>query len=269
MYEVVEISLGDLTRLYRYKLQGLYKANFDLKGFAYPWLVSSRQWRPGEKVLDVGAAYSPLPMHLQETYGCEVWVVDDYGTQSGETFWLRGQSPQQHIDSHPNVKFVLERLGEPARSSLPLQYFDVIYSLSTLEHVPTSMLQQVWRHMDALLKPGGEMFHAVDLAFPSNRGLKKVLGAMLFDIFYYLAPRSLQVRWAMATPKAYARLVFQTLGVHYPLEKHLSVLNMILNPDVLSEGYEIGLNRITKDGMVHYRYQRVATLLMRLKKRHD
>ncbi len=266
MYDVIDVSLGNLSRLYQYKLQGLYKANFNLKGFAYPWLLSSHQWQPNEKVLDVGAAYSPLPMHIQETYGCEVWVADDYGMQSDEPFWMRGQSPQEHIRSHPNIKFVLERLGNPAQSSLPSNYFDVVYSLSTLEHVPTYLLPAVWQHMDALLRPGGEMLHSVDLAFPSNRGLKKVIGAILFDSFYALAPRSLRIRWGMATPRAYLRLVFQALNIRYRLDKSLSVLNMILNPDILSEGYEIGLNRILKDKWTDYKYRRVATLLIHLKK---
>jgi hypothetical protein len=42
---------------------------------------------------------------------------------------------------------------------------------------------------------------------------------------------------------------------------------MVLNPDILSEAYEIGMNRIVKEKMTNYRYQRSGTLAIRLKKR--
>lgn len=60
MYRLIEASLADLTRLYPYKQQELFRADFSLKGFEYPWILSSRDWQPGEKVLDVGAAQMSL-----------------------------------------------------------------------------------------------------------------------------------------------------------------------------------------------------------------
>jgi ubiquinone/menaquinone biosynthesis C-methylase UbiE len=266
-YEVLEVSLGSVSRLYQYKLSDIYGAHFNLKGFDYPWADTCRTWKKGEKVLDVGAAYSPLPLHIHETYGCEVWVADDYGLKSGQPFWTRGNSPQEYVVQHPEIKFVLERLGDPKQSSLPEKYFDIIYSISALEHVPQSLTQAVWRHIDLLLKPGGELIHAVDIGFPSNRGLAKVLAAELFDMFYFLSPAFIRVACCMATPKAYARLALKTLGVTARLGDELSVLNMVLNPDILTEGYKHGFNRILKDGMTDYCYQRAGTLLLRLRKR--
>ena len=266
-YEVLEISLGSLSRLYQYKLSDTYGAHFSLKGFDYPWADTCRTWKKDEKVLDVGAAYSPLPLHIHETYGCEVWVADDYGLKSGQPFWTRGISPQEYIAQHPEIKFVPERLGDPEQSNLPEKYFDIVYSISVLEHVPLNLTQAVWQHIDLLLKPGGELIHALDIDFPSNRGLAKVLAAELFDMFYFLSPSSMRVTHCMATPKAYARLALRTLGVVARLGNELSVLNMVLNPDILTEEYSYGINRIQKDGMTDYRYQRTGTLLMRLRKK--
>jgi len=266
MYEVVEISLGDLSRLYHYKMEESYGAGFSLKGFDYPWLITSRAWSKDEKVLDVGAAYSPLPAHIQQTYGSEVWVADDFGLKSDDLFWTRGKSAEEHIAEHGEIKFVLERLGNPEESRLPRAYFDVLYSLSVLEHVPQALMERVWRHMDILLKPGGEMFHAIDLSFPSNRGLRKVFGAMVFDAAYPLVPHSLRVRRCMSTPSAYARLALRSLGVPGRVSKSLSVLNMVLNPEILTEEYVYGINRMLKDGMKDYHYQRTGTLLIHLKK---
>jgi hypothetical protein len=212
MYEILEVSLATLSRLYQFKQQDAFHVNFNIKGFDYPWLVTARPWKAGERVLDVGAAYSPLPVHLHKTFGCEMWAVDDFGG-SEDPFWQRYTSPQAYIEQHPERRFVLERLGDPQHSSLEPGYFDVIYSASVLEHVPASAQAAVWQHMDALLKPGGEMLHAVDVVFPSNAGLKKVLLTMLYDTFYGLLPRAMRQQRVFATPKSYARWACNTLGV--------------------------------------------------------
>ncbi|RPI34141.1 MAG: class I SAM-dependent methyltransferase [Chloroflexota bacterium] len=266
MYQLIEASLADLTRLYQYKQQEIFKTDFSLKGFDYPWIITSRDWKTGEKVLDVGAAYSPLPMYIQESCGVEMWVADDYGMNSNDPFWTRNASPQEHIAKHPEVKFVVERLGDSDGSALPRGYFDVIYSASVLEHVPYAILPEVWRHMDLLLKPGGEMLHAVDIPFPSNGGLKKVLMGLCLDAFNPLIPAGFRLRHFLATPRNYTRLVCSQLGVQPVKMQDISVLNMVLNPDILTESYAYGLKRIVKDNMKDYRYQRVGTLLLRFKK---
>ncbi len=266
MYEILEVCLADTNRLYQFKQQGIFGVDFNLKGFEYPWLLSSRSWQKGERVLDVGAAYSLLPIHIQQTYGCETWIVDDFGLESNEPFWTRHGSPHEHIAKYPEVRFVLERLGNPAQSSLPLGYFDVVYSASTLEHVPCTLTPQVWKHMDLLLKPGGEILCAIDLPFPSNGGLRYICLSLAFDVFYSLVPKRLRQRYCHRTPKGYTKLVFQTLGVSYKIGSGLSVLNMILNPETLTENYAIGFNRIIKDQMTNYRYQRMGALLLAMRK---
>ena len=266
MYEILEVSMADTNRLYQYKQQGIYGADFNLKGFEYPWILSSHSWQKGERVLDVGAAYSLLPIHIQQNYGCETWVIDDFGLESNEPFWTRHKSPHEHIAKYPEVRFVLERLGNPAQSSLPLGYFDVVYSASTLEHVSYALTPQVWKHMDLLLKPGGEILCAIDLGFPSNGGLQKICLALAFDAFYSLLPKRLRHGNYKLTPKFYTKLVFQTLGISYKIGSSLSILNIIINPETLAENYTIGFNRIIKDKMTNYRHGRTNALLLAMRK---
>jgi ubiquinone/menaquinone biosynthesis C-methylase UbiE len=266
MYQVIEVSLADLNRLYQYKQNDAFKADFSLKGFDYPWILCSHPWKPTEKVLDVGAAYSPLPIHIQREYGSEVWVADDFGLSSDDPFWTRNASPQEHIANYPEVKYLLERLGDPQESSLPENYFDVIYSASTLEHVPGELTGRVWKHMDYLLKPGGEMLHAIDVPFPSNGGLRKMVMAVIFDVTQGVLPKKMRMRHFLTTPKNYLRLVFEELGLQAGKWGDLSVTRMVLNPQVLTESYQAGLNRIVKDKMAGYQYQRVGSLLIHLKK---
>jgi len=269
MYALLETSLGDLTRLYQYKLEGCFKADFSLKGFDYPWIIKSHTWRPGEKVLDVGAGYSPLPLHIQQTYVVDMWIVDDYGLDSNESFWERNTSPHEYIAKHPEIKFILERLGEVEKSSLPKHYFDVIYSASVLEHVPYSLTPKVWEHMDQLLKVGGEMIHAIDIPFPSNGGIKKIIQVIGFDALIKIIPYNIKLRHHLATPKTYVHLVKDAIGIEKKSPINLSVLNMVLNPDILTESYAHGLNRILKDNITDYRYSRVGTLLLKMKKLSD
>lgn len=266
MYAVEEVSLGNLSRLYQYAQKNVHGAKFNLKGFDYPWTLSSHDWKAGEKVLDVGASYSPFPCFLQETFGCEVWAADDFGVDANDPYWTRERSPADYIQSHPGIKYVLERLGDPGKSSLPARYFDVIYSISALEHVPHALTPAVWRHMDLLLKPGGRMIHAVDFNFPSNLGLKKVLAGLLFDRLYFLAPRAMRTRYCFSTPLAYTRLATATLGMNFRSAKDLEIWNVVFNPDVLTEGYENGYKRITRDLIPGFKYQRVGTLLIKLRK---
>lgn len=265
-YQLLEASLADLDRLYKYKQDDLFKADFSLKGFDYPWIASSHCWQPSEKVLDVGAAYSPLPIYLQSTFGCEMWVADDFGMNSNDPFWMRNASPQEHVAKNPNIKFVFERLGDPGASSLPVGYFDVVYSASVLEHVPSQYIKKVWQHLDLLLKPGGEMLHAIDIPFPSNGGVKKMLLALGFDAFPFIFPKEFKTRHFLATPLTCARLALEELGVKPEPIKGLSSLNMALNPVILTESAASGLRRITVDKMASFHYLRVGSLMLRFKK---
>jgi hypothetical protein len=265
-YQILEISLADLDRLYKYHIEGTYGAAFGIKGFDYPWLISSYDWKSGIKVLDVGPAYSPMPLHLQKEFGCEVWAADDFGMTVDDEFWKRGASPQKYIAENPEIKYVLERLGNPAKSSLPSGYFDVVYSLSVLEHVPTSIMPLIWRHMDALLKPGGEMMHAVDLLFPSNGGLRKLIFSLFFDWFHALVPSRYKQNHVQATPLNYVRQVSRILGIRMGSIKGIDVLTMSLSPNTLVESYQYGLNRIVKDKMKNFQFQRFGSLMLRLRK---
>ena len=266
-YHVEEVSLADTRRLIGYQQAGVYGTQFNLKGFAYPWVLTSREWSGGERVLDVGAGYSELPMHIAGHLGCETWIADDFGQSVDDPFWRRRRDPEEHTRAHPEVRFVRERLGNPVQSSLPEAYFDVVYSISTLEHVPVSLLPAVWAHMALLVRPGGEMLHAVDIPFPSGGRVAPIAAAAAFDILFPLLPGSLCERFPMQTPKAHARRALAAVGAAPSGRlKGLGIVNMILNPDVVIDPLDTTYNRIVKDGMKGGGHWRVATLLIRLKR---
>lgn len=269
-YDIVGITLADTQRLFEYMQEGVFGGKFNLKGFDYPWIIKSRSWKKGERILDVGAAYSPLPIHIAKNYGCEVWVADDFGCSVDDSFWLRNQSHEEHIHSNPEVKYVLERLGDPQRSALPPGYFDCIYSASALEHVSSNQLRSVFRHMDHLLRPGGEMLHAVDIAMPTNRGLSHVVLAVLFDFLYPFIPFRLRQRFAFETPRSFARFAIKDLKtLPYRHSRNLSVINMVLNPEVMVESMQHTYNRIVKDGAQNQKHFRVTSLVLHMRKKSE
>ncbi len=267
MYEVLETSLATVSRSYDYQIRSIYGADFNnLKGFGSPWLLDSHHWKKGEKVLDVGGAYSELPIYIQKKYGCEVWVADDFGLDSAAAEWTRGRSPQEHIAANPQVKYVLERVGPMEKSTLPDHYFDVVYSLSALEHAGGLQTPSVWHHMDRLLKPGGELLHEVDVTFPSNTGIKGLLYASAFDLLFPVLPKSFRFKHCIATPRAYLRVALGNLGSPLKLTGNLSPIHMALDPDILAESYRHGLYRLTHDNIKDFRYKRFGALLIHLKK---
>jgi len=269
-YDVVEITLADTQRIFEYLQDGIFGGEFNLKGFDYPWIIQSRSWKKGERILDVGAAYSPLPIHIAKTYGCEVWVADDFGCSIEDSFWLRNQSHEEHIQHNPEVKYVLERLGDSKHSSLPVGYFDCIYSSSAIEHVPPSQLRSVFRHMDHLLRPGGEMLHAVDIALPTNRGLLHVMLAVFFDFLYPFIPFKIRQRFTYETPRSFVRFALKDLKVLLNRQgRNLSVINMVLNPEIMVESMQHTYNRIVKDGFKNQKHFRVTSLLLHLRKRAE
>jgi len=266
MYQIQEVSLADARRLLQYKHEGLFGADFNIKGFDYPWILQSRDWKRGERVLDVGAGYSTLPMHLSDTHGCEVWVADDYGMSSEEEFWTRGKKPQQHIQQHPDIRFVLERLGTPATSSLPENSFDCIFSASALEHVPPAMVADVWRHMDRLLKPGGEMVHAIDMKLPTHRGILSVLKGLALDLTAPLIPGSYRLENIFFTPRTYLRAVARAIPVKFDsLPHNFNVPAMVLDPALVMEPLDWAYNRM-REGDPEVPILRVTILLMHLRK---
>lgn len=101
MFKLIELSLADTHRFYQCKQTCLLELGFGLKDFDYGWLLASHDWKSDEKVLDVGGAYSQLPLYIQQYHGCETWVVDDFGINVNEQFWSRNKSPQEYIEKHP------------------------------------------------------------------------------------------------------------------------------------------------------------------------
>lgn len=266
-YEVVEISLADTRRLLGYKRLAKPDIHLNLKGFDCAWIINAIPAQAGLRVLDVGAGYSWLPSYLAKEKGCEVWAVDDFGYSEADPFWTRSMDPAEHIRAHPEIKYVLGRLGTGPAPDLPAGYFDCIYSASALEHVPPGHFSRVWADMDSLLRPGGTMLHALDIAFPTSRGLPHVVMAAGFDLVHPILPSSLRNRFLFETPQSCARAALRALGCpERNAGGRVGIVRMVLDPEVVTEPLDFTLNRLMKDGDERIRHFRVGSLLIHLVK---
>jgi len=266
-YQVIEAALADTRRLLGYKLRAEPEIHLNLKGFDCGWILDSVAWRPGLRVLDVGAGYSWLPIYLAREKHCEVWSVDDFGTWDSDPFWERSRDPAEYIRAHPEVKYVLGRLGEDRGLIFPA-------ATSTASTAPRLWSTCLWlgsptygRIWTACCARGGHMLHAIDIAFPTSRGAAHVLLAKLFDVLYLLLPKSVQTRFLFETPLSCVRAALRALGAPMRgVARRLSVVDMVIDPEVAVEPLEFTLNRLLKDGDARTRHFRVGSVLIHVLK---
>ena len=138
MLVLTHASLATVDELFRYKAQGFdlppfpgYTADqWGIKAHNRPWIVESGDWEKGQRVIEVGGAYSRLPEWLGTEYGVEPWIGDDFGEAGGETeMWSRSGRPegaaQTVPDSHLCVRDIWAVLSDVSGSPFQLDILRV------------------------------------------------------------------------------------------------------------------------------------------------
>jgi hypothetical protein len=167
-------SFATVDELFRFKLEGFELPPFPgytpdqwgIKAHNRPWIAASGRWRAGQRVIEVGGAYSRLPEWLGSTYDLEPWIGDDFGASTGTSeMWSRWGDPQKLPEMFPSVTYRFENFGPG--SGYEDGSFDRIFSVSTLEHVPVGQRVDVIRDIHRTLAPGGVELHSIDISIPS------------------------------------------------------------------------------------------------------
>ncbi|QJT09810.1 class I SAM-dependent methyltransferase [Oceanidesulfovibrio marinus] len=112
----------------------------------------------GAKVLEIGGGFSRLLEYLQDDV--EGWNLDKFeGWGNGPT----------DIPKDTGFKIVPNYIGAYDKN-IPDNYFDIVYSISVLEHInlEDEALDDVIQDMERVLKPGGFSVHCIDCRFPPN-----------------------------------------------------------------------------------------------------
>lgn len=113
-------------------------------------------------VLEVGAGWNTF---FDQHFGNELeyWMIDDGNWDPIDRF-------DEAIKERHSTHFVRSLLGSFC-PDLPDAYFDMVISVSVLEHVPQEKKPEVYKDMFRVLKPGGYIVHSIDDVLPVNGAL--------------------------------------------------------------------------------------------------
>jgi ubiquinone/menaquinone biosynthesis C-methylase UbiE len=121
----------------------------------------------GARILEVGGGASRILAHFKDTYEC--WNVDK----------LEGIGRGARQINSSGFHLVRDYIGN-FNPELRDNYFDLVFSISALEHVPDKSpirLGEILRDLNRVLKPGGYSLHCFDsILKPKKMWTNKLLG---------------------------------------------------------------------------------------------
>ncbi|MBS7530825.1 methyltransferase domain-containing protein [Hazenella sp. IB182353] len=132
------------------------------RAYEYVWLIEKIGDPRGKKILDIGAGITPLPIYLAYQ-GAEVYTVDfsemhDW-FEADRSHWFEwGYVDYQHV--HANIFSYQKNILD---MHFPNQYFDVIYSISVIEHMAAHDRRHLWNKMNKWLKDDQHLLLTLDL----------------------------------------------------------------------------------------------------------
>ncbi|PTM45281.1 class I SAM-dependent methyltransferase [Phreatobacter oligotrophus] len=127
----------------------------DMKDMQRCWVMKAilATAHPGAKLLEIGAG-EPVVAGLLARLGYDVTIIDPYdGCGNGPT------SFDHYCSEYPDVRFRREYLNE---LTVIEPEFDVIYSISVLEHVPLDNMANLFEGVRKASVEGAVYIHAVD-----------------------------------------------------------------------------------------------------------
>ena len=263
-----KFSFAKISELYDYHEKGIHNVDWGIKGHNHPWIIE-KEWKKDQNVLDVGAGYSDLANYLHQRYQVNAWVADNYGMEDGEALWSRWGNPKELQNKYPEVNYQYHNLGtESGYENLPENYFDVIYSVSAVEHIPKEQLFDVFSHMKKLLKPNSKMYHAIDIPIivrPKNNkmNLLYLIGGLTYLKYLDIRGNKKKLYYSIAN----SWLKFLKSILNLKLDKNCKVensnLKLALDPNILNEPPEI-VFKIYPPKEKSKSYHRSASLLVEI-----
>lgn len=230
MLTVTSAKFALVEELFKYKEEnfklklfpGYTLDQWGIKAHNRPWIDAVGNFRPKEKIIEVGGAYSTLPEYLMDKYQLEAWVGDDFGIKTREKLWSRWGNPKEHARKHTSVKYVFEPFGDFS-SQYPDNYFDCIFSVSTLEHISHNKIVDVFKDMNRCTKKNGRQLHTIDINTLT-----------VFDSFKQLINNNSQIKmWEKIIWKSGIRIGTKFPSVLELLDRRI----LVESPDVVFRFY--------------------------------
>lgn len=170
------------------KYPALSHQNQILKPLGYAFMINLIEQNNLNKILEVGHGAGSHLFPIFEGKR-EMWGLDDVIEGSG----VSPESLKHTREDNPHVKFVNGLLGNDVKE-LPDNYFDLVCSVSVVEHIPHEVLEKVYSEIFRILKPGGIVAHSYDVYY--NQNTKPMFDAIEKNNFEWLKPKeTMNVFW--------------------------------------------------------------------------
>jgi ubiquinone/menaquinone biosynthesis C-methylase UbiE len=140
-----------------------YQDNNVTRYFEYPWVFYAVNFKKGMKVLDFGGGHCGFQFVLDKC-GLEVHNVDP-GLESKGVRWPVNEETINKLNKKFKTNVKLHNCFIE-RADLPANYFDMVYSISVIEHLTKKEMHQAMKHINRILKPKGYFVITLDL-FPN------------------------------------------------------------------------------------------------------
>lgn len=136
------------------------QANSTTRTYEYPWAYYAADLSKPRKVAEIGGSLSGFQFVLSKE-GHEVVNVDP-GMEAAGLGWPSDAESIRKLNSwfNTNVQFMQCTIG---KANLSSSHYDIIYSISVLEHLPEADIQEVMEHAYRCLKPKGLFVITLDL----------------------------------------------------------------------------------------------------------
>jgi SAM-dependent methyltransferase len=138
---------------------GFQPDNSVTRRFEYPWAFHAVPIRPGMRAVEIGGSLAGLQFVLSVA-GVRVINVDP--GERAVVGWSVNQSSIDRLNRAFGTDVELRNcfLEE---ASLESEAFDLVYSISTIEHIPIKMLPPILAEVNRILVPGGRAVLTIDL----------------------------------------------------------------------------------------------------------
>jgi ubiquinone/menaquinone biosynthesis C-methylase UbiE len=134
----------------------------------------------GSTILDAGGGYSRILSHLKNDYEC--WCIDKYEGL--------GNGPKDLPGGDVGYRTVIAYMGN-FNSDLPDDYFDLVFSVSALEHTPLDAQNviNIIEDINRVLKTGGFSLHCLDMLIDKTAPTcGNIIHSEIFKVAKYQMP---------------------------------------------------------------------------------
>jgi glycosyltransferase involved in cell wall biosynthesis/ubiquinone/menaquinone biosynthesis C-methylase UbiE len=166
----------------------LYKQPVDpascaLKRYQDPLVFSfiKHEILKGSRILEIGGGKSRLSTVLKNDY--EYWNLDRLSGEANFDYTSKGLGKGPLTIDSSGCRLVKDYIGY-FNKNLPDNYFDFVFSISVLEHVPDDnpvYLMDVKNDINRVLKPGGLSLHCFDIIIKNGSVWTNKLLPFLFN----------------------------------------------------------------------------------------